>query len=98
MYVPTAVVVHHEAQSTGQVSAAREIYFHSSKVRYFAKHHGRLAGETLRFFVLASYVGQLCLEAVKWLAGHKRALRRERMAAHLRLLRSGLRTQGEVRA
>jgi N-acetylglucosaminyl-diphospho-decaprenol L-rhamnosyltransferase len=96
MYIPSATVVHYEGKSSSQVVPARHTYFQSSKVFYFRKHHGVLAGEALRLFLLATYVYQLCLEATKWLLGHKRPLRRERIAAYLRVLRTGLRTQGEV--
>ncbi|MBC7233264.1 MAG: glycosyltransferase family 2 protein [Chloroflexi bacterium] len=96
VYIPWAEVIHHEGQSSSQVMPARHIYFQSSKVRYFRKHHGVLAGEILRFFLLATYVYQLCLESLKWLLGHKRPLRRERIKAYLRVLRSCLRAQGEV--
>lgn len=92
VYVPWATVVHHEGQSSNQAMSARHIYFQSSKVYYFRKYHGTVAGETLRLFLLATYAVQLVLEAAKWLVGHKRALRRERVAAYIRVLRSGLRT------
>jgi N-acetylglucosaminyl-diphospho-decaprenol L-rhamnosyltransferase len=95
VYVPWATVVHHEGQSSSQVVPARHIYFQSSKVYYFRKHHGTAAGETLRLFLLATYVFQLAVEAAKWLVGHKRALRQERVAAYIRVLRSGLHVQGE---
>lgn len=98
VYLPTATVVHHEGQSSAQVVAARHIYFQSSKVLYFRKHHGAPAAEALRFFLLATYVFQLVREASKWLVGHKRPLRRERVIAYWRVLRSGLRASGEVRA
>ncbi len=96
VYVPSASVVHHEGQSSAQVVPARHIYFQSSKVLYFHKHHGLVAGEALRLFLLATYVYQLCREAAKWLVGHKRALRRERITAYQRVLRSGLRKHGEA--
>jgi N-acetylglucosaminyl-diphospho-decaprenol L-rhamnosyltransferase len=96
VYVPDATIVHHEGQSSIQVVPARHIYFQSSKVYYFRKHHGVLAAEGLRIFLLASYVYQLSLESIKWLIGHKRPLRRERMAAYLRVLRSGLRARSET--
>jgi len=96
VYIPNAKVVHHEGQSTAQVVPARHIYFQSSKVSYFRKHHGVFAGEVLRIFLLATYVYQLGSEAFKWLVGHKRHLRRERISAYLRVLRSGLRARGEV--
>jgi hypothetical protein len=98
VYLPSATVVHYEGQSSAQVVPARHIYFQSSKVLYFRKHHGPWAGGALRVFLLATYVYQLCLEGLKWLLGHKRALRRERIAAYLRVLRSGLSAQSEVRA
>lgn len=91
VYLPDAVVVHHEGKSSEQVVAARHIYFHSSKVRYFSKHHGRFQGEILRRFLLTTYVYQLAREGVKWLVGHKRPLRMERIKAYSQVLRSGLR-------
>ncbi len=96
VYIPWAEIIHHEGQSSSQVVPARHLYFQSSKVRYFRKHHGLLAGEILRFFLLATYVYQLLMESLKWLVGHKRPLRRERIVAYLRVLRSGLYTQGEA--
>lgn len=91
VYLPTATVIHHEGKSSEQVVPARHIHFQSSKVRYFHKHHGRLQGEALRWFLLATYVYQLLREGLKWLVGHKRPLRAERMRAYWRVLASGLR-------
>jgi GT2 family glycosyltransferase len=95
VYVPWATVVHHEGQSSNQVVPARHIYFQSSKVYYFRKYHGTVAGETLRLFLVATYAFQLVQEAAKWAVGHKRALRQERVAAYICVLRSGLRVRGE---
>jgi hypothetical protein len=92
VYLPSARVVHHEAQSSSQVSGPRHIYFETSKVYYFRKHHGALVGETLRVFLLSTYLLQSVLEALKWLVGHKRGLRQDRLAAYLAVLRSGLKT------
>ncbi len=91
IYLPTARVIHHEGKSSEQVVAARHIYFQTSKVRYFGKYHGRIVAETLRLFLLVNYVWQLGLEGIKWLVGHKRPLRAERVAAYRQVLRSGLR-------
>jgi N-acetylglucosaminyl-diphospho-decaprenol L-rhamnosyltransferase len=90
VYLPAAQIVHHEGKSSEQVVTSRHIHFHTSKVRYFRKHHGRVAGEMLRWFLLANYVWQLGLEGTKWLIGHKRALRAERVAAYRQVLRSRL--------
>ncbi len=92
VYLPTAQVIHHEGKSSEQVIAARHIHFQTSKVRYFRKYHGRLAAETLRLFLLGNYVWQLGLEGAKWLVGHSRSLRSQRVAAYWQVIRSGLRS------
>jgi hypothetical protein len=96
VYLPAASVIHHEGKSSGQVVPARHIHFQSSKVRYFRKHHGRAQAELLRLFLLATYVYQLLREGFKWLVGHKRPLRTERVKAYLSVLRSGLRPWREA--
>jgi N-acetylglucosaminyl-diphospho-decaprenol L-rhamnosyltransferase len=90
VYLPTATVLHHEGKSSEQVVAARHIYFQSSKVRYFRKHHGQLQAAALRVFLLASYAYQILRESAKWLLGPKRSLRAERLQAYADVLRSGL--------
>jgi hypothetical protein len=77
-------------KSSDQVVAQRHIYFQTSKVRYFRKHHGKWAAGWLRIALLAMYVWQLMLEAAKGLIGSKRELRRERVRAYWQVLRSGL--------
>ena len=91
VYLPTAQVIHHEARSSEQVKPLQHIQFQRSKVLYFRKHHGRWQAEVLRLFLLATYVYQLMLESLKWLVGHKRPLRAERVKAHWQVLGSGLR-------
>jgi len=88
VYLPTAVVIHHEGRSTAQVVPARHIHFHTSKVRYFRKYHGRLAAEAVRWFILGTYAYQLLEEGAKWLVGHKRPLRAERLRAYRQVIRS----------
>ena len=90
IYLPAAQVVHYEGKSSEQVAPARHIYFQTSKVRYFRKHHGWAAAGFLRCFLLGAYVWQMGVEAAKWLLGHKRALRAERIAAYAQVLRSRL--------
>jgi GT2 family glycosyltransferase len=90
-YLPTATVIHHEGQSSEQVVPARHIHFQSSKIRYFRKHHGVLQAAALRWFLLATYVYQMVREGLKWLVGHKRPLRKERVQAYRQVLGSGLR-------
>jgi len=92
VYLGTAGIVHHGGKSTDQVVARRHIYFQQSKVRYFRKFHGPLVAEGLRLFLLAQYAWQWLLEWGKGLLGSKPDLRRERTAAYLEVLRSGLRS------
>ncbi|HSN77930.1 MAG TPA: glycosyltransferase family 2 protein, partial [Anaerolineae bacterium] len=98
VYLPAALVTHYEGKSSEQVVAARHIRFHSSRVRYVLKYHGRLAAALVRSFLLLTFVYQLLEETGKWLAGFvvpsqrtKQAMRRERMAAYAQVLGSGLR-------
>ena len=91
VYLPTATVLHHEGKSSEQVVPARHIYFQNSKVRYFRKHHGALQAEILRWFLLLTYAYQMAREGLKWLIGHKRPLRAERVQAYRQVLKSGLR-------
>lgn len=92
-YVPDAQVVHYEGKSSEQVVPARHIYFQSSKVHYARKYHGPWLAEILRLWLLGQYVWQMGVEGAKWLIGHRRPLRAERLAAYRRVLRSRLRQQ-----
>jgi N-acetylglucosaminyl-diphospho-decaprenol L-rhamnosyltransferase len=89
-FEPAARVVHHEGQSSGQVAGLRHRHFQRSRVRYFRKHHGRGAGALVRLGVLAQFAAEALLEAAKGALGHRRALRRQRVAAYWALLRDGL--------
>jgi len=95
VYLPAAQVIHYEGKSSEQNLAARDIRFHSSKVRYFRQHHGVWQAELLRLFLLGTFVWQLAVESLKWLVGHKRPLRASRVKAYLEVLRSGLVQEGK---
>ena len=90
-YEPAAVVVHHGGRSSEQNVPDRHIRFNRSKLRYFARWHGRRAAALLRLWLLALYAWQGGLEAGKWLLGHKRPLRAARLRLIAGVLRSGLR-------
>lgn len=90
VYVPEAVVIHHEARSSDQVATQRHIQFNRSKVRYYAKWFGPRWAEGLRRYLLLEFRVQLWEERLKGLLGHKRELRRQRVAAYREVLRSGL--------
>ncbi len=82
VYIPEARVIHHEGKSSEQVVVARHVHFNRSKVRYFRKHHGRVAAALLRWGLRLQYAGEMLLEGGKWLAGHKRPLRAQRLRAY----------------
>jgi N-acetylglucosaminyl-diphospho-decaprenol L-rhamnosyltransferase len=89
-YVPQAQVVHYEGRSSEQASAKRMIWFNTSKVHYFRKHHGAFKALVLRAALLAMFVYQTGIESAKWLLGHRRDLRAQRVKAYASVLRSGL--------
>ena len=90
IYYPEAKIIHYGGKSSEQVVAQRDIYFHTSKLRYFRKHHGKLFASGLRWFLLGSYVWQLAIESIKAGLGHKREMRLKRIDAYRQELRSGL--------
>ena len=94
VYHPRAKIVHHEGKSSTQVVAARHIYFQSSKVHYTRKYHGLWAAESLRFWLMTQYIGQMALEGAKWLVGHRRDLREARLRAYRQVLHSRLKQRG----
>jgi len=89
-YLPAAQIIHYAGKSSEQVVAARTIRFQRSKIRYFRKYYGAGWALVIRLFLLATFAFQLTEESLKWLVGHRRDLRRERMAAYWQVLSSGL--------
>lgn len=90
VYLPSAQVVHHEGKSSEQAVAARHINFNRAKLRYFQKYHGRFWATLLRLFLLSTFIWQFLVEGGKWLLGHKRPLRRQRLQVYWAVLRTGL--------
>ena len=86
-YLPTAQVVHFEGKSSGQVVAARTLRFQRSKLCYTRKYFGAGWVAGLRLFLWLTFAFQWTEEGVKWLLGHRRALRRERLLAYAQVLR-----------
>jgi GT2 family glycosyltransferase len=86
-YLPEARITHFEGKSSEQVVVVRTLRFQRSKLRYTRKYFGRGWAVALRLFLWLTFSVQWAEETVKWLVGHRRNLRRERMAAYGRLLR-----------
>lgn len=88
-----AIITHHGGKSSAQVAAQTLIHFHTSKLRYFRKHHGYARYLFLRAILLLQFAWQLTLESVKGALGHKRELRAERVRQYWQVLQSGLRAK-----
>ncbi len=86
-YLPTAQVTHYEGKSSEQVAAARTLRFQRSKLRYTRKYFGRGWAVLLRLFLWATFAFQWAEEGLKWLIGHRRALRRQRLTAYGQVLK-----------
>jgi N-acetylglucosaminyl-diphospho-decaprenol L-rhamnosyltransferase len=86
-YVPDAVIVHHEGKSSEQALARRYLDFQRSRLRYARMVHGARLAAWLRLFLRAAYAFELAVEAAKWLLGHKRALRAQRVAVYWQVVR-----------
>jgi GT2 family glycosyltransferase len=89
-FVPHATIRHYEDASSGQVVAMRHIRFNRSKVRYAAKWHGRPLAALLRQWLLLLFAIEWLKEAAKWLLGHKRPLRAQRVREYRQVLQSRL--------
>ncbi len=84
------MIIHHEGKSSEQAPAQRYLNFQRSRIRDARMVYGASFAATLRLFLLAAYAAELAVEAAKWLLGHKRALRAQRVAVYWQVLR-GLR-------
>jgi len=89
VFYPNAKIVHLGGKSSDLVPEQTHIAFQTSKVRYFQKYHGAVAGSTLRIFLLVSYASQLAMELAKAAIGNQRGLRLRRVKVFWRALRSG---------
>lgn len=90
VYFPAAQIIHYTGKSSEQAVTARHINFQRAKLRYFRKYNGRFSASILRLFLLCNYLWQIIVESMKWLLGHKRPLRRQRIHAYWQVLRSRL--------
>jgi N-acetylglucosaminyl-diphospho-decaprenol L-rhamnosyltransferase len=86
-YLPDARIIHYEGKSSEQVVAARTLRFQRSRLRYTRKYFGQGWAIALRLFLWATFGLQWIEETAKWLIGHRRDLRRERMIAYWQILR-----------
>jgi GT2 family glycosyltransferase len=86
-YLPEAVIVHHEGQSSGQVLARRHGAFNCSRVLLARIWYGWRFAALLRAFLRLGFGYELAVEAFKLALGHRPALRRQRIAVYWQVLR-----------
>jgi GT2 family glycosyltransferase len=86
VYLPSAVITHHEARSSEQVPLTRHLHFNRSRVLLAQMWYGRLFARVLRGFLLLCYLWELLIESGKHLLGHRRDLRRQRIGVYAAVL------------
>ncbi len=87
VYLPDAVIIHHEGRSSEQALAQRYLNFQRGRLRDARMAHGQRFAARLRLFLRAAYAAELAIERAKWLLGHKRPLRAQRVAIYRQVLR-----------
>ncbi|MBK9710712.1 MAG: glycosyltransferase family 2 protein [Kouleothrix sp.] len=87
MYLPDAVIVHHEGKSSEQALARRYLNFQRSRIREAGMVYGERFAAGLRLFLRAAYTAELAVEAAKWLVGHRRPLRARRVVVYWQVVR-----------
>jgi GT2 family glycosyltransferase len=87
VYVPAAVIIHHEGKSSEQALAQRYLNFQRSRLRDAQMVYGQGFGAALRLFLRGAYMAELAAEGAKWLLGHKRLLRAQRIAVYWQVVR-----------
>jgi N-acetylglucosaminyl-diphospho-decaprenol L-rhamnosyltransferase len=87
VYLPDAVIIHHEGKSSEQALARRYLNFQRGRLRDARMVYGQRFAARLRLFLRAAYATELATEAAKWLLGHKRPLRAQRVAIYRQVLR-----------
>ncbi|MEO7909870.1 MAG: glycosyltransferase family 2 protein [Roseiflexaceae bacterium] len=87
VYLPEAIIIHHEGKSSEQALARRYLNFQRGRLRDVRMVYGKRFEGWLRLFLRAAYAAELATEGVKWLLGHKRRLRAQRVAIYRQVLR-----------
>jgi N-acetylglucosaminyl-diphospho-decaprenol L-rhamnosyltransferase len=90
-YVPCAVITHHEAASTSQDVPRTRLAFDRSRIKLARQLYGPSGEALARAAVVLNAVLLGGREALKWLVGHRRTLRGQRVAFYLHAAREGLR-------
>lgn len=89
-YVPNAEIMHYEGASSAQDIPRRQVEFDTSRVRLMRVMYGPRWAGVVRRVLLVGYLVAWFREFGKWLLGHRKDLRRERMRIYWAGLRGRL--------
>ena len=82
VYLPTATVIHHEGKSSEQVVPRGTSTFRAARCATFASTTAASRASWCAPFSWRPTCSKWTREGLKWLVGHKRPLRAERMRAY----------------
>ncbi len=86
-YLPEAVITHYEGKSSDQAVVQRQRNFNQSKLLLARMWYGWRVAGLLRAYLRLSFGYASVVEALKWVLGHRRGLRRQQMAAYWQIMR-----------
>lgn len=90
-YRPDVEITHHEGASSSQDVWRRQIAFDRSRVELQRRIYGNATANLAALGIRAGYLLHLIAESSKYILGHKRDLRRDRLTYYARLLTTSLR-------
>jgi GT2 family glycosyltransferase len=89
-WLPEAVVVHHEGQSTAQAPTEMFLRLYQGKLLYFRKVHGRATARLYKLVLLTAAAARLLLAPLAWLERPARRRRHLALAGQYRRLVAAL--------
>lgn len=90
-YLPDVEIVHHEGASTGQNVPRRQLAFDRSRIELQRRLYGGPAAAIVMAGIKLGYAIQMSVEGIKWLLGHRRDLRGQRVRFYRALVFSSMR-------
>lgn len=93
-YVPSAAVTHVGGASTSQDVPRRQLDFDASRLEFHRRLYGPLMAAFVAAGLRANYLAHIARESIKWLIGHRRELRTERIRLYWHCLRTGFHLNG----
>ncbi|NJK80338.1 MAG: hypothetical protein HC914_10700 [Chloroflexaceae bacterium] len=82
LYLPSAVIIHYEGRSSAQVPFVRHYHFQRSRLLLARLWYGSVFAKLFLTYLVLSYIWEILIESSKDLLGHRRDLRRQRIAVY----------------